>query len=824
MATSKLAKGKYKPLTIEPDLFKTWQEEELYRFDSSDPRPLFSIDTPPPYSNASWHMGGAIHYNQIDMIARYKRMTGFNVLFPMCLDRNGLPIEIETEKKFKIRMREVPRDDFLAKCQSLLDIVGAQILDVCHSLGLSCDSFVWEEFYKTDEPQYRAFTQSTFIELWHKGLIYEDSRPNNYDFSLGTTISDAEIEYVDGTHSLYEVIFRVKDSDEQLVIATTRPELIPAIGVVIYHPTDERYQHLEGKTALSPLLDIEVPIMPHHSAEKDFGTGIMMVCSFGDTADIRLFRELGLEARYVIGLNGRMSENAGEFEGMKIKEARTKIAARLEEMGLIVSEKTVPHRYPISDRTKVPIEFIGMPEYYLKQTAFLDDLREHVDHIEWHPESSKQIWLDWMDRISIDWPISRRRFYGTEVPVWYCKSCRHAHVPEPGPYYQPWRDDPPFETCEKCGSTEGFEGDERTFDTWMDSSVSMIYTLLHPLNKRDDEFYEKAISRPYINDIRPQGKDIVRTWLHFSMLRGHQLMNKSSFKHVWISGHVVASSGEKMSKSKGNVVKPEPILARYGGDAVRLFGALEASHGSDMRCNVDRLKGLSKFLNKLKNIAYFISQFERPSPEEEIDYQPADQWLRSRLNSVLEIAMNGYDKLDFLIPSRALRAFIWDEFASQYLELVKARAYNNDDEFGAACSRGACATLYDTLDAVIKAFAPIIPFVTDYIFRGLYDRSVHLEQYPEPLEGGSSELSGEELMKVNQLIWKFKHDHGLSLRSPLKVAVLPESLAVFAEDLRGMHLVKDLRFGGDAPSDAEKIESDGIAIHVQAVSEQAVEE
>ena len=491
MSNLGLLKKKYKPVEEEPALFQLWQEDELYAFKTDATKPIFTIDTPPPYTNASWHLGGAIHYNQIDMIARTMRMKGYNVLFPMGLDRNGLPIEIQTEKEHKIRMHNTSREKFLQLCKDLLDKYGDQILTLTHKLGLSCNSFDWNAVYKTDQEQYRAETQTTFLQMWHKGLIYEDDRPNNWDPFLQTTVADAEIEYREGQHTLYDIEFEIIGSDEEkqepLIIATTRPELIPAIGTIIYHPKDTRYQHLEGKIARVPIWDIEVLIQAHPQAEPNFGSGIMMICSFGDIVDVRLFRELGLKPIYVINPDGTMASTAGpKFQGLKIKKAREAIIEELLILNKIKEQKTILHRYPVNERSKAPIEFIGMPEYYLKQEEYVDQLKQYAEGMLFHPPGAKQILLDWLNRISMDWPITRRRYYGTEVPLWYCTNCDYIHAPESGPYYQPWKNSPPITACPDCGHTT-FRGDDRIFDTWMDSSISAYYIQKYPHNKQHPE-------------------------------------------------------------------------------------------------------------------------------------------------------------------------------------------------------------------------------------------------------------------------------------------------------------------------------------------------
>ncbi len=791
----KLTEKTYDPQKQDLMLFKKWQEEKIFAFNKSSGKPIFSIDTPPPYANAPWHMGGAIHYSQIDMIARYKRMAGYEILFPMCLDRNGLPIEVQAEKKFKISMHDVPREDFLNMCRQLLDEVGDQILDICKILGFSNNSLEWDEIYKTDEEQYRTLTQSTFIKLFKEGQIYEDDRPNNYCTRCKTTIADNEIDYKSGSHTLYDIRFKVKETGEDLIISTSRPELIPAIGVVIFNPKDERYQYLGGKTVITPLFEDEVPIMAHHYAQMEYGTGIMMVCAYGDSSDVQIFRELKLNPKTIIDTSGKITDKVPEYAGLKVKEAKKEIADKLEAEGYVVDKADAPHNFPICSRCKTLVEFLAMPEYYLKQVEYLPKLHEYAQEMEFFPPFMRQVWVDWLNTVSIDWPISRRRYYGTEVPVWYCKSCNHPNLPEPGNYYQPWKNDPPFESCQKCDSSDGFIGDLRTFDTWMDSSLSEIYTIMHPHNKKDETLFNELIQRPYICDVRPSAKDIVRTWLHYTMLRGLQLYNKPAFNCAWISGFVVDSKGEKLSKSAGSTIKPENMIEKYGGDAVRFYGAAEASHGSDIRFNQQRLQGISKFINKFYNIAKFLSRFPIITNKSEISLQPADEWILSELARVVEEAKSGYEIFDFQIPAKSLRNFTWETFASHYVELVKGRAYNRNNSYEEREQKAAWYTLHKVMKELTIVFAPIIPFVTDLIYRGIYDKTVHLEKYPEGKEIIDKQQYLEitpTLLDLNSAIWKYKKSKQLPLNTPIEQVYMPEILFPLAKDLASMHAIETL--------------------------------
>ena len=548
---------------LEKPIVQEWRDNQVYKFDASSTKPVYSIDTPPPYVNAPVHIGQATTYILMDMFARYHRMKGYNILFPLGLDRNGLPIEVAAEKKFKVRLNMVPREQFIDMCKQVLEESSLASTESFFLAGIGFNSWkVGKEIgdvYQTDSPEYRALTQGTFIDLWNKGLIYEGEYPTNFCTGCQTTLADAEVDYEDRPTLFNDITFIVKETGEKLTIATTRPELLCGCKMVVYHPSDERYNKLEGKMAIVPVYGFEVPIKSHTVADPEKGTGLVMMCSYGDSTDVRFFREMNLSPVFAINSNGVMNEKAGPLNGLKVKAAREKIIELLKEQGLLTGQREITHSTPICERSKDPIEFISMKEFYLKQVEFKDEIRKISDKLEFFSPESKQILDNWINSVSIDWPISKRRYYATEVPLWYCEKCGWVCVPEKGKYYQPWRDPAPVDKCPKCGSTQ-FKGETRVFDTWFDSSISPLYILQYG---RDDSFFGK--STPCT--LRPQGKEIVRTWLYYTLLKCYLLTGKPIFKEVFINYHIVDSEGEKMSKSKGNVIDPLAVTELYGTDA-----------------------------------------------------------------------------------------------------------------------------------------------------------------------------------------------------------------------------------------------------------------
>jgi valyl-tRNA synthetase len=415
-----------------------------------------------------------------------------------------------------------------------------------------------------------------------------------------------------------------------------------------------------------------------------------------------------------------------------------------------------------------------MREYYLKQIELLPKLKQLAKKMIFHPDANRQILLDWLNSVAIDWPISRRRVYATEIPVWYCKKCQTPILPPPGVYYKPWRDPPPSPTCQKCGFTE-FEGDTRTFDTWMDSSVSSLYISKY---QRDQAFFKLA----YPATIRPQGKDIVRTWLHYSILRCYQLTGKAPFSHAWVSGLGMDEQGEAMHKSKGNVIEPEPVLERFGADAFRFWNASEATQGSDFRCSEMRIAGAHKFLTKVWNLSRFISSFPQVKSAK---LMPADKWILSELSTLIDGCLGGYQEYNFFVPSTLIRDFVWETFASHYAEMVKPRAYGTG--FTKAEQRAAWYTLHTVLKNVLLLVAPMTPFITDHIWRQVYaKKSIHTQVFPKAAWPKTSRRYTAKLLDFNREVWKTKRERNLTLRDQLDVEV-PKTLSPFKDDLVKMH-------------------------------------
>jgi valyl-tRNA synthetase len=814
------------------DLEKRIQEEhyrdttsydERYGFNPDSGRELFVIDTPPPYPSGTWHIGAVAQYSMIDVIARSQRLIGKEVYFPWGIDRNGINIEFTVEKKTERKMKSYDRAEFIELCFETIEEFTAAMRKTASRVGLSCD---FSHEYQTDSPEYRSVTQAIFVDLFERGDIVEDLRPNIYDPVEGTTIADAEVERLQRNTRMIDVKWLVEDGTE-LIISTTRPELICACGTVVVHPDDKRYKALVGKKIHLPIQtsgrETSVEILAHHSVKSDFGSGALMVCSFGDQNDVAVFRELKLTPFQAIGLDGCMTEVAGPLVGMPVSEAREKALEILESDGKVSDIVEREQEVPVSERGKNPVEIILLKEWYVRQTHIQGRLRDLVDEINFIPARNRQFLLDWMDNITIDWPISRRRWYHTEIPIWYSQDESKVIVPPSGTYVQPWREQPPSgsrvldrESREFLGTWEELSpslgkvtGEEKVFDTWMDSSNSNLYVSGY-LNR--PEVFEGA----FPTALRPQGKEIVRTWLYYTLLKSALLFDKPGFANVWIDGLGMDPWGRKMSKSLNNGIDADSVLEcgaggrtgswkikgpentvalranKIGSECFRLWKACDAQVGDDFHINPEEIeKKYFGVLTKLFNVARFASFFEIPTV---LDSEPErlaaeDKWILAEFSRTMNTVKTAWQELDIYSATQAMKNFGTGIFPSHWMEMAKSRLYADDVS--------AIWTVHRIVRDFMSAFSPVCPFFTHHITDTLYGTSaVDVRQFPaEPVAelavGGdeNSRLCGltKVIIEFNSSTWKLKKDSGISLNMPISGVEIPPDIQEFAEILCQMH-------------------------------------
>ena len=793
-----------------------------YGFNPDSGKEIFVIDTPPPYPSGTWHIGAVAQYSMIDVIARSQRLLGKEVYFPWGVDRNGINIEFTVEKNTKRKMKTYDRAEFLQLCEQTIEEFTQAMRNTARRVGLSCD---FDREYLTDAPDYRSVTQSIFVELFKNGTIIEDLRPNIYDPVEGTTIADAEVERLQRKTKLVDVKWEL-DNGSELIISTTRPELICACGVVVVHPDDERYQHLVGQKIKLPIpvsgREDFVEIKTHPSVKSEFGSGVLMVCSFGDQNDVAVFRELGLTPFQAINLEGCMTDLAGQWSGLTVIEARKAIIDHLESNGQISQIVEREQEVPVSERGKNPVEIILLKEWYVRQTHIQDRMKELIEEITFHPVRNRQFLLDWMDNISIDWPISRRRWYHTEIPIWYSADEKYVIVPPSGSYVQPWREQPPSgsrvldrETRQDVGSFEDMSdelgeitGEEKVFDTWMDSSNSNLFVSGY-LNQ--PEIFEKS----FPTALRPQGKEIVRTWLYYTLLKSALLLDKPGFQHVWIDGLGMDPWGRKMSKSLGNGIDADSVLEcgaggrtgswkvkgpektvnlkanKIGSECFRLWKACDAQVGDDFQINPEEIEQrYFGVLTKLFNVARFASQFDVPSDLDNVpdDLNIEDEWILYEFNNIMTEVKSSWENLDIYTATQALKTFGTGILPSHYLEMVKSRLYDGDAK--------AAWTIHRIVRDFLSAFSPICPFFTHHISQTIYGVSaVDIDKFPHnPLDTKYDQARGDllksktfDLQAFNGEVWSTKKENGISLNQPISGINIPDNLSEFTEILTAMH-------------------------------------
>ena len=807
------------------DLEKRIQEEHYgetynsrYSFNPDSKKEIFVIDTPPPYPSGTWHIGAVAQYSMIDVIARSQRLLGKEVYFPWGVDRNGINIEFTVEKKTGKKMRTFERGNFIDICRDTIEEYTQAMRETACRVGLSCS---FENEYLTDSPEYRSVSQSIFVDLFKQGNIVEDLRPNIYDPVEGTTIADAEVQRISRSTKLCDVIWETEDG-ENVIITTTRPELICACGIVLVHPEDSRYSHLIGKEIHLPLAvngrSKKVIISSHHSVKMEFGSGVLMVCSFGDQNDVSVFREFGLDPFVAINLKGEMTEISGPLSGLSVIEARKKAIEILEQENKLSSIKDHEQEIPVSERGNNPVEIILLKEWYVKQTHTLERMNELVSEINFIPPRNKQFLDDWMQNISIDWPISRRRWYHTEVPIWYTEDGSKVVVPPSGVYVQPWRDLPPMdsevldrETKETLGIYEDMKarlgeltGEEKVFDTWMDSSNSNLFVSGYGKNQ---ELFERA----FPTALRPQGKEIVRTWLYYTLLKSTLLLDKPGFANVWIDGLGMDPWGRKMSKSLGNGIDANSVLEcgsggrtgswkikgtdgkqihlkanKIGSECFRLWKACDAQVGDDFHINPEEIE--AKYfgvLTKIFNVARFASQFEVPSDlnSEPNNLEIEDQWILSEFSQMMTKVEESWSKVDIYNAAQSIKNFSTGVFPSHWLEMTKSRLYDGDE--------AAAWTLHRIVRDVLTSLSPICPFFTHYLSTTLYaNSSVDVREFPDIIASKSEFLNlTNHVIEFNSEVWKLKKGNGISLNTEIPNVKIPKELEILSDSLIRMHRI-----------------------------------
>jgi len=784
---------KYDAQKIEAKWIGKWKKSNLFKFDGKSKKEIFSIDTPPPYASADHlHVGHGMSYSHIEFIARYQKMRGKNIFFPMGYDDNGLPTERFVENKHRINKSKITRKEFIKLCLEETKKTGKTYFELFSRLGFSID---WSLLYQTIGDNARRVGQKSFLELYKQGRVERVDLPSMWCTKCQTNLAQADLDNLEFESTFNDVAFN--SSGKELIISTTRPELIPACVALFYNPKDKRYAHCKGKFAKVPLFDYEVPILSDESVDIEKGTGLMMVCTYGDKEDIEKWHKYNLPLRIVFNEHGKMNELAGSFQGLSIREARKKIIETLDENGFLKNKTDIKHAVNVHERCQTEVEYLKKPQWQIKVLDKKEDLLELGNKINWYPNHMKTRYAHWVNNLNWDWGISRQRYYGVPFPVWYCSDCGATLLPSEKDLPVDPREEKYNSKC-KCGSTN-IDPEMDVMDTWMISSNTP------EINSNWGSKNERKGFLPM--SYRPQAHDIIRTWAFYTILKSFYHHNNVPWKDIGISGHGQDKHGHKMSKSKGNFVAAQDVIKNYSADIFR-YWAGSVKLGDDLSFQEDDLKSGKRFVTKLWNASQFVYLQLEDYKNLKYDLEKLelmDKWLLIKLNKVIKNATDSFDVYEFSRAKKETENFFWNSFCDNYLEIVKDRLYNPEKR-GKDVRLSGQITLYKALLSLLKLFSPVMPFVTEEIHSNYFAEKekyefISLSSWPEEdpsMENLDIEEIGDRFVEILADVRKFKTENGKSLKEEV-ILILSENdfklLKDCMDDFKAACQAKEIKSG-----------------------------
>ncbi|MCL2629762.1 MAG: valine--tRNA ligase [Alphaproteobacteria bacterium] len=810
---------KYDHKTIENRCMEFWEREQVYKFDPSKTRAeTFAIDTPPPTISGSLHIGHIYGYSQADIGVRYQRMQGKNIFFPIGWDDNGLPTERRVQINYNIKcdpslpydpafkpalefdkpMQPVSRQNFIEICREMIAKDSKVFEGIMRNVGFSYD---WSLMYSTISLDAVRLAQESFIKLYKSGNVKSVEAPTMWDTQFQTAVAQAELEDRETLGNFHDIKF--KCGGDEFVIATTRPELLPACIAVVAHPDDERYKKFFGKTAKTPLFNMEVPVMPSIHANPEKGTGILMVCTFGDQDDVNFWKanQQQLPLRQIIGKDGRIFGVDG-FDGLSVKQARKKIVEMLRESGDLAGEpKPIMHAVKFYEKGDLPIEFVSSRQWFVSMLDKKQMMIDSAHKIKWTPEHMKTRFINWAEGINQDWLISRQRFFGVPFPVWYKLDNDGNPVYDEPIFAAELPCDPAFQVPSgydesQRGKPNGFMGEPDVVDTWATSALTPAIAMA----KTD----AKNLGLPF--DARWSGHDIIRTWDFYTVLV--TMMNdggKLPWNELWINGFVLDPDRKKMSKSKGNVVVPQHLVDKFGADAIRIWAA-SAKWGTDGIADENVMDQKRKLVMKFFNAAKFVYGFAGETKDIKMSASdnPVDLAYLAQLEKSIKEADRYFKQNDHTGALIATEQAFWD-FCDNYLEIVKGRAYAGDES--------ALKSLRFAIDIFCAMFAPFMPFITEEVWQAHPNKekfgslSIHKYRYPtmwidfadDNLRVWKNAEGFEDLCELVSYVRGEKSKNNFSMKKGIAKLVVKQSafLKSAEADIKNVLNVSYLNFEGE---------------------------
>lgn len=750
---------KYDSLVKEEKWLNYWKKNKIYEF-KPDYREVYSIDTPPPTVNGKIHIGHIFSYSQAEMIARYKRLRGYNVFYPFGFDDNGLPSERLVEKEQKKKAHEIGRESFSKLCYETTNKYEEEFQDLFSKLGVSTD---WSMCYKTVSSSTIKISQNSFLDLIEKGHCYHKESPALWCNECLTSIAQAELETKTIRTTFNYVNFKTVEDNEIFTIATTRPELLPAIVCVFVNPDDDKNNHLIGKTAHIPVIDVNVPIIGDEKVAIDKGTGIVMCCTFGDQTDIEWWKKYNLPLKYIFTDDGRIMDSVPNYGGLKIKEARKQIVDDLQVGGYIVKIEELEHEVQTHERCGSEVEYTVMKQWFIDIMSHKEDFLRIGNEINWYPTHMHNRYEEWVNNVAWDWCISRQRYFGVPFPVWYCKECGEPIFASKEQLpVNPLTDTPSIEKCHKCGCKE-FIPESDVMDTWATSSVTPLINMKY--GEKDN--YE-SILKPM--SLRSNASEIIRTWDFYTIVKSYYHFGIKPWDNVMISGFVMANKGEKISKSKGNSkVEPLDLIKQFSADVVRYWAA-SGRLGTDITFSEETLLRGKKLVNKIWNVSKFV-QMHLEDYQDKVfdDFEYIDKWILGNFIDMEKEYLKYLDNYEIGLALNILEKFFWN-FCDNYIEIVKHRLYR-PEEFGEKARYSGQKTIYILLYKLLQDFSIFFPFITEEIYQDIYHdmKSIHITEIKSLNYSFDEEIVNGNLMcEIISMVRGKKSSSNLSLKTIVK--------------------------------------------------------